>query len=320
MASALPKILVVEKLSTWALERLHEIGQVTEIHETDEASLLRSIPSADALIVRTYAQVTDRVIQAGVRLKVIGRAGIGVENIDTQAARARGVVVIHTPAASTEAVAELTIGMMIALVRRMGWSEQQLRQGEFFNARAALQQPELSELTLGIIGMGRIGQRVAEIARQAWKMNILYNDIRDVRPLSVVAESRNLPELLQQADVLSLHVPLTRLTHGMINAEQLQLLKATSWLINTARGAVMQTDALVAALLEGRLAGAALDVTEPEPLPVDHPLLSAPNCLLTPHIGSRTTRSQLAMNRVVEDVIAVLQGSAPQYPYMALHD
>lgn len=308
-----PRILLVEASGPGIVERLQAVGQVVVLAAADEATLCAGIAEADALIVRTRTQVTRRVIEAAVRLKVIGRAGSGLDNIDLAAARERGVKVVCTPAASTDAVADLTVGLMIALLRRIVDGDSGVRSGAFAEARNRCIGPEMRDLTLGVIGMGRIGRAVARRCHLGFGMRVVYNDIVEIAPLDVPAVAIEKPELYSRADVVSLHVPLTDQTRGLIDADALRCFRKEAALVNTARGAVVDSVALAAALGEGRLAGAALDVTDPEPLPPDHPLLSAPNTLLTPHVGARTPASLARMDDVVEDVVAVLKGRTPRF-------
>ena len=315
MADREYKIVVAERLSDSAIERLRAVGEVTELESCDPNTLRGAVRDCHALVVRTYAEVSADIIDSASALKVIARAGVGVENIDTKVAAAAGVTVVYTPAASTEAVAELTIGLIVALERQVFWAQEQLRQGDFKQARNQLASAQLGEMTLGIIGFGRIGQRVAGIAQSAFGMSILFNDVLPIPHDEDIARAASKDELYGKADVISLHVPLTPETHGLIDAPTLRKMKSTALLINTARGAVVDAAALAAALDAGVIAGAAIDVFDSEPPPPDHPLLSAPHCILTPHIVSRTASSLAAMNDVVDDVIAVLQGREPRYPY-----
>ncbi len=308
------KIVVAERLSNSALERLRAVGEVAELESCDPDTLREAVRDCHALVVRTYADVSADIIKSALALKVIARAGVGVENIDTKAAAAAGITVVHTPAASTEAVAELTIGLMITLERRACWAQEQLRNGAFEQARNQIASAQLGEMTLGIIGFGRIGQCLAGMAQRAFGMSILFNDILPIPHEEDVVRAVSKDEIYAEADVVSLHVPLTPATRGLINAPTLRKMKSTALLINTARGAVVDAAALAAALDAGVIAGAAIDVFDPEPPPPDHPLRSAPHCILTPHIGSRTASSLAGMNDVVDDVIAVLQGRDPRYP------
>ncbi len=335
------KIVVAESYGPDAMADLERAGRVVRLPACDPDTLAAAIDDADALLVRTYARVTRELLDRAHRLRVIGRAGVGLDNIDLAAAHERGIVVVSTPAAATHSVAELTVGLMIGLERRLVWADTAVRQARFMEARAQASSRELHGLTLGIIGMGRIGQCVGRIGALGLGMRVIYNDIVDVGPLGFSAEPMDKPDLFRAADVVSLHVPLTPLTERLIDATALATMKPTATLINTSRGAVVDLDALAAALQRGAhagtlrpgahadaaekgspagafgriaIAGAALDVYEPEPPPPDHPIFDVPNVLLSAHIGARTAAGIGRMERVVDDVIAVLQGRPPAYP------
>jgi D-3-phosphoglycerate dehydrogenase len=318
-AESRPKIVVAEKVSKSAMSRLASVGEVVVLEEYDQAALVKAVADADALIVRSYALVNEMVIEAarqGGKLRVIGRAGVGLDNIDVRAAVDAGMVVVYTPAASTQAVADLAVGLILSLQRRIVDCDVQMHQGEFASLRGgAAPMPGLHLQTLGVIGMGRIGTAVGQRLHNGFGMQVIYYDIREIGLLPFAAECKaNAEEVYAQADVITLHVPLTSLTRKMINADTLKSFKKGSWLINTSRGPVVEPSALAEALKGGRLAGAALDVHEEEPPPKDYPLLTAPNCILTAHVGARTKESLVAMNDVVDDVIGVLQGRQPMYP------
>jgi D-3-phosphoglycerate dehydrogenase len=307
------KIVVCEEYSDSAFERLRTAGDVVHLERPDEAELVAALADADAVLVRTYTPITAKVLEAAPRLKVIGRGGVGVENIDVDAAAARKIVVVHTPAAATEAVAELTVGLMLALERKIVAGDARVRAGDFAAARSEAIGRELGLCTLGIVGMGRIGRAVGRIASVGLGMRLVYNDIAEVGPFDFPAEAMSKPEVYAAADILTLHVTLTDLTFKLIDANALRQLQPTTTVINTARGAVLDTEAVAGALRDGRLAGAAVDVFDDEPPPPDHPLLNAPNVILSPHAGARSPRGQARMNDVVNDVIAVLEGRSPQY-------
>lgn len=312
-------VSVAEGLSEEAISRLARVARTRIVEKLDESSLIEAVGGSEALLVRTYSQITPRVIEAAAeagRLKVIGRAGVGVDNIDVAAARKAGIQVVHTPAASTDAVADLTVGLILALQRRIPYSDQQMRAGEFKSLRSFKPLPkELRHQTLGVIGMGRIGRAVSQRLHLGFGMRIIYFDIREVGLLPFVAERQESAEAVcRRADVVTCHVPLTKLTRGMINESSLRRFRTDAYLINASRGPVVDLSALASALHESRLAGAALDVYDPEPPPLDHPIFSAPNCVLTPHIAARSAEGIAAMNDVVDDVIAVLEGRAPTYP------
>jgi D-3-phosphoglycerate dehydrogenase len=308
------KIIVAEPYSNHAVERLRTLGEVVVLDACDEGTLARAVEDCDALLVRTSSRLTANVLARAPRLRVIGRGGVGVDNIDLAAARERGITVVHTPGAATEAAADLTMGFIVALVRRFRVVDAMVRAGEFQEARRLPPAAELSELTLGIVGMGRIGTEVARRCRTGFDMKILYNDIRPIGPLHFNAEPRTKDQLYAESDIVSLHVPLTGQTRGLIDSRALRRFKRASYLINTARGAVVDSEALADALETGHLAGAALDVFEPEPLPAGHPLLSAPNTLFTAHIGACTGSAQERMNDVVDDIVRVLDGKSPLHP------
>jgi len=312
-------IFVAERLIDSAMARLRNTGQVIELDDCEEAALARAVREGDALIVRTYSQVTRQVIgeaRKTNRLKVIARAGVGLDNIDIRAAADAGITVVYAPASSTVAVAEAVVGLIIAVQRKIIEKDTGMRQGQFGGFRRGITHVrELQHQTLGVIGMGRIGRAVGDRLHNGLRMNVIYHDIRDVGWLPFPARSCDSAEAVyRQADVVTMHVPLTNKTRGMISASALSHFKPGAYLINASRGPVVVASALADGLREGRLAGAAVDVFDPEPPPADHPLLSAPNCLLSPHVASRTAEAIIAMNDVVDDVIAVLQGQPPRFP------
>jgi D-3-phosphoglycerate dehydrogenase len=319
MADAKPRIVVAEKFTDSAMTRLAAAGDVVLLNRPTEDELISEVANADALAVRTYVHVTPRVVEAARRtgrLKVIGRGGVGVDNIDVAAAVAAGITVVNTPAACTHAVADLAVGLMIAVQRKIVEFEPRLRHGEFSSLRSeAPQAVELRHQTLGVIGMGRIGRAVSGRLHLGFGTRVIYYDIREVGYLPFAAEPQGSAEAVYaNADIVTLHVPLTGLTRGMIDARALSHFRKTAILVNTSRGPVVQASPLAEALKEGRLGGAAIDVFDPEPPPPDHPLFSAPNCVLTPHVASRSREGVAAMNDVVDDIIAILQGREPMYP------
>ena len=307
-------IVIAEPFDATAVERLRAAGEVVVLDACDEAHLKEAVADCDALLVRTRAAVTRAVIESAKRLRVIGRGGVGLENIDLDAARERGIAVVHTPHASTDAVADLTVGMMIALLRNVRGCDAMVRKGQFWKAREGSISREICELTLGIVGMGRIGQAVARRCRNGFGMTVIYNDIISPGWLDFVATPVTKDQLYAQADVVTLHVLLTEITQNLIDAVALKKFKKGAFLINTSRGGVVDSLALANALAVGIPAGAALDVFDPEPLPSDHPLMQAPSTLFTPHIGARSVAALARMNDVVDDVVRVLQDRLPLYP------
>lgn len=287
------KVLVASRIHRAGIEILKSAGvEVLYLEEPPEEELVKAIKGVHGLIVRSKPLVTRRVIEAADSLLVIGRAGVGVDNIDVEAARARGIEILTSPEAATQSVAELTMGLILAVARKIAFCDRKIRAGEWPKKHAV--GVELWGKTLGVIGAGRIGSAVARIAKFGFNMNVVYYDIARNKKLEEEVGARyvSLDELLREADVVTIHVPLTEQTKYLINEEKLKLMKRTAILINTSRGAVVDTKALIRALKEGWIAGAGLDVFEEEPLPPNHPLLELENVVLTAHIGASTEEAQ----------------------------
>lgn len=304
-----PIVVVTEPLDDRSLAWLAERAEVRriEIEQLDE-----HIGAAEGLVVRTYTQVDRALLDRAPKLKVVGRAGVALDNIDVPACRARGVEVVHTPAANTLAVVDYTVRMIIELNRRFWPMTGPVAPAEFLAARKNKFGRFLSGLTLGVIGAGRIGSRVGRAAA-GLGMNVLYNDIKDLR-LDYPAEAVDKPTLYARSDVVTLHVPLTDLTRRLIDAGALGQLKPAAQLINAARGACVVAADLAAAIKTGHLSGAAIDCHEPEPPPPDYPLFGLENVILTPHVAARVPAALAAMCDVVRDVAAVIQGRRPEFP------
>ncbi|UCG51021.1 MAG: hypothetical protein JSW58_12570, partial [Candidatus Latescibacterota bacterium] len=266
-----------EPMCESAVARLEAAGRVLGPFDSPPDRWRRHLPDADALLVRSYARVTDEDMAAAPKLKVIGRAGVGLDTIDRGAARRHGIEVVYTPAASTRAVAELTIGFIIALQRHILDSDKAARDGRFIEARSRPGPKELAQQTIGIIGMGRIGRAVGRICSRGFGGKVLFNDIIPITGLDFAAEERSKTQLYAESDIVTLHIPLTNLTRNLIDARALAGFQPKACLINTARGAVVDSAALAAALHQGRLAGAALDVLEIEPPRV------LPGVVIDPH-------------------------------------
>lgn len=299
------KVLVCDKMAEEGLEALAKAGFYVDYRpKITPEELLKVAKEYDAMIVRSRTKVTKKVIQVAKRLKVIGRAGVGLDNIDLKAANERGIKVLNTPEALTNAVAELTIGLMISTARGIHRGHLHLKRGEWI--KGELLGTELAGKTLGIIGFGRIGRRVAEIAK-AFRMRILVYDI--VKPSKELLEKFNaefveLEDLLERSDFVTLHVPATESTYHMIDEKRLKVMKKTAILINTARGSVVDEKALIKALKEGWIGAAALDVFEEEP-PKDKELLGLDNVLLTPHIGSQTKEAQVMAAMAIAEKVTI---------------
>jgi D-3-phosphoglycerate dehydrogenase len=274
------------------------------------------LPRADALVVRTYTRVDQALLDNAPRLRVVGRGGVGLENIDLDACRRRGVRVVYTPNANTNAVGDYVFGVLLRLVRDWVFLDRQnlpdMRQ--FKRVRDQIRGRQLDELRLGILGMGRVGRRVGRIAASGFGIRVIYNDLHDVASqLDFPARAVDKQTLYRECDVLSIHVDMRPGNANLVGREQIAMLKPTSILINASRGEVLDANALADALREKRIAAAALDVYHPEPPPADFPLLGMPNVLLSPHLASRTWTATQNMSWVVRDVVAVLEGREPEF-------
>lgn len=300
------RILLVEPLDAATETRLETQAEVIRPAERSEPGLCAVVGDCDAIIARTHTPITRTLIEKAPRLKVVGVAGVGIDRVDEMALRERNIALLYTPAASSDAVAEFAIGLLLQLLRPVPRFQREYAAGSFAAARANPHGAELRDLCVGVIGMGRIGSRVGRICAAGFGARVIYHDIADVGPFAFSATRVSREELLAESDVITLHTPLTPATRGMIDQSTLSRVKPSSLLINTARGALVDTLALTQALRDGRLAGAGLDVTDPEPLPPEHPLFTLPNCVLTPHVAARTPGGVRRMFNVVDDVLACL--------------
>lgn len=295
------KVLVCDRLAEEGLKALSDAGLKVDYRpEIALDELLSLVGEYDALLVRSRTKVTGAVIDRAIKLKAIGRAGVGLDNIDVKAARARGISVINSPESLTNAVAELVLGLMISLARGIPKGHCSLREGRWI--KDTLVGTELSGKVLGIVGFGRIGRRLAELVRP-FGMKVLAYDIAQPDPATVAALGVNmcsLEELLSTSDFVTLHVPGGKETAALIDGSKLALMKKNAYLINTSRGEVVDEDALVNALKSGVIKGAALDVYRLEP-PTNRELLSLENVVLTPHIGGQTYEAQVSASVTVAD-------------------
>ena len=311
----LTSILVTRRLPAAALSALEEVGRVEWPRgegSLGPEELAAQVAGKDALVCMVTDQIDRRVIDAGTGLKIIANVAVGYNNIDTNHARSRGVVVTNTPDVLTDSVADFTWAMILAITRRLSEGERLLRRGEWTGwAFDLLLGTDLKGKQLGLVGFGRIGRAVA-VKAAAFGMHVAYcsprrHDTPDAEPLPY-------DRLLHTSDVVSLHVPLTPATRHLVDGRALARMKRSAYLVNTARGPVVDEAALAWALRQRLIAGAALDVFEDEP--AVHPdLLSLENVLLVPHLGSATTETRTAMARLaVENVVAVLAGRPPLTP------
>ncbi|MEE9174304.1 MAG: hydroxyacid dehydrogenase [Thermoplasmata archaeon] len=309
---ALPtKVLVTDPLHEEALQALRRGCDVT-VREVPSEELPDVIEGFDALIVRSRTKVTRDVLTRDAGLRVVGRAGAGVDNIDVEAATERGISVVNAPGGNSQSVAELAVGLMISLARRIPEADRTTKAGRWEKTR--LRGGELAGKVLGLVGSGRIGSLVAQICQDLGMETVAYDPYVD----PVAAQERgislaSLEQVLERADFVSVHAALTEETHHLLSGPQLALMKPTAYLVNVARGPIVDEEALVAALKAEKIAGAALDVFEREP-PSGSPLLTMENVVLTPHIGAFTDEAQRRTGLlVVEQVMKVLEGDVPEF-------
>lgn len=298
-AHASQRILVCDELEPVALDLLRSRGFAPEVRTgLKEDELCRAVAGVHALVVRSATRVTRRVIQAADVLRVVGRAGVGVDNVDCDAATERGVVVMNTPTGNSTTTAELAIALLCSLARHVPRADRVVRGGSW--KKTGLVGTEITGKTLGVVGLGRIGRIVADRAR-GLHMHVLAYDPFLEGATSPVAGVELVPldELLERADFVTLHVPLTDATRNLVSWERVNRMKPGARLINASRGGVVDEEAVLDALEEGRLAGAAFDVLADEPPGKDHPLVGRDDVIVTPHLGASSLEAQL---KVAEDI------------------
>jgi len=306
------RVLVADTIDESATKLLNQAGHDVTLEEVVPDKLLESIGNYHAIIVRSRTKVTSDVIAAGKSLKVIGRAGVGVDNIDVAVATEKRIPVVYAPTGSTQSVAEHTIGMIFAAARKIAFADRAMKEGRW--AKKQSKGSELFGKTLGFIGSGRIGSVVAKIA-QAMEMKILSYDpyLPPETAKRVGIQLTDLETVLTTSDVISIHAVLTPETRGMIGKLQLSRMKPSAILVNCARGGIVDEKALYEALKNKTLAAAALDVYEKEPLE-KNPLVDLDNIVLTPHIAASTTEAQRKAGTItVEQVNLVLKDEVPEF-------
>ena len=308
----MPKILVSDPIANDGIELLRTQGDVDVKLRLDPQELISIIGEYDALVVRSETKATAEVIEAGHKLQVIGRAGVGVDNIDLEAATRKGIAVVNAPTGNTIAAAEHTMALMLSLARNVPQANESLRRGEW--NRSAFTGVEVRNRILGVIGLGKVG---AEVARRAvgLQMQVHAYDpfVSQEHAGYLGAALVPLKQIFEESDFICLHTPLTESTRGLIGEKELSMMKPTVRILNVARGELIDEDALFRAVEDGRIAGAALDVFSQEP-PGDSPLLKNGKIIVTPHLGASTEEAQAGVAvEVAEQVIAVLQGQAAPY-------
>jgi D-3-phosphoglycerate dehydrogenase len=308
------RILVADPIAADGVERLREVGEVDVVAGLSAADLVARIARYDALVVRSETKVTAELLAAARRLRVVGRAGVGVDNIDIEAATRHGVLVLNAPTGNTIAAAEHAVAMMLALARNIPAADASLRAGRW--ERSRLMGVELRDRTLGVLGLGKIGFEVARIAGEGLRMRVLAHDplVTHERAEQSGAELVDMDTLLAESDVLTVHVPLTDHTRGVIGAAELRRMRPGARVINVARGGIIDEAALAEAVRDGVIAGAAIDVFTKEPVPQGHPLVGVEGIIVTPHLGASTAEAQVNVAADVADqIVEYLRGGSPRY-------
>jgi len=302
-------VLICDQIAPILNDILQKNGlKITYEPEITPDQIKEKIGNFEIVIVRSRTKLTKDLIDKANKCKIIARVGVGLDNIDVDAATKKGIRVINAVEGAMNAVAELVLGLMFSLAREIPRADREIRNGKWL--KKELMGTELSGKYLGIVGLGNIGKKLAKHAR-ALNMNIIGYDIIPI-PDDFVHEvgliKTDLETLLSSADYISFHVPLTNDTHHLVNSQRLAKMKKTTCLINTSRGEIIDEDALYTALKEGKIAGAALDVFEKEPA-TGNKLATLPNVICTPHIGAQTKEAQtLAANVIAEKIIMILRG------------
>lgn len=307
----MPEVLVCDPLAPEGIEILQRAAHVTVKTGLKEPELIAEVPKYDALLVRSQTKITRPVIEATHKLQIVGRAGVGVDNIDLAAATERGVIVVNSPAGNTVAVAELTLGMMLALVRRLVPASVSVGRGEW--KKSQFMGNQLYGKTLGVIGTGRIGTEVIKRA-QSFGMKVLGYDpfLTTARAHQLNIEATTVEDILKRSDIVTIHAPATAETKNLINAENIAKMRDGAYVINCSRGGIIDEQALYDALKSGKLAGAGLDVFAQEP-PKESPLFELDNVVLTPHLGASTEEAQVDVAvDVANQIVDVFGGRPPQ--------
>jgi D-3-phosphoglycerate dehydrogenase len=305
------RVLIADKINEDGINELKEVAEVIVQTDITGDELINSIKDFDAIVVRSRTRITPEVIENASKLKIIARAGVGVDNVDVEAATEKGIMVVNAPESASVTVAELTIGLILSLARKISIADKSVKEGRW--EKNKFMGMELAGKTLGIIGMGRIGTQVA-IRCKAFAMNILVYD--PYLPPNTASKMNvnvvDLESLLKNADIITIHVPLTSKTRHLISKDELNLMKENAFIINCARGGIINENDLYNALSEGKIGGAALDVFEKEP-PKDSPLLELDNLVATPHIGASTEDAQRGAALIVaKEIKRFFKGEIPQ--------
>jgi D-3-phosphoglycerate dehydrogenase len=308
-------ILLYEDMHEAGKDLLREKAEIFFARSFEEVSLIKEVREMDGIVIRANGKVSRILMDSAAKLKVIGRHGVGVENIDLEAATEKGIWVVNTPDANDTSVAEHFFGLALMLSKMLKKADIALHEGRF-EARYQYIGRELHGKTLGILGFGKIGRAIGRIGHKGFDMRILYYDAIRYEEVEkeIKAVKVSLEEVLSQSDYISINLPMLPETKGLLKEKEFGLMKPSAYIINLARGPIWDEKSLYSVLKEGRIAGAASDVYEVEPATKDHPLLQLENFIGTPHMAAHTDEALRRMSLVAEDVIRVLEGKAPVHP------
>jgi D-3-phosphoglycerate dehydrogenase len=309
------RVLLYEEMHEAGKALLREKAEILFASSLEEASIIKEAKEVDGIIIRANGKVTRKIMESAPKLKVIGRHGVGVENIDLEAANEKGIWVVNTPDANDLSVAEHFFGLALILSKMLKKADIALREGRF-EARYQYIGNELHGKTLGILGFGRIGRAVGRIGHKGFDMRVLYYDALRYEETEKELKARkvSLEEVLSQSDYISVNLPMLPETKGILGKKEFGLMKPSAFIINLARGPIWDEKVLYQMLKEGKIAGAASDVYEVEPAGKGHPLFELENFVGTPHMAAHTEEALRRMSMVAEDVIRVLEGKVPVHP------
>jgi len=309
------KVLLYEEMREEGKAILKERAEILFARSLEEDSLIQEAKEIDGIIIRANGKVTRRIMEAAPGLKVIGRHGVGVENVDLDAATEKGIWVVNTPDANDISVAEHFFGLALILSKMLKKGEKALREGRW-EARYQYIGNELHGKTLGILGFGRIGKAVGRIGHKGFNMKVLYYDALRYKEVEkeIEAVKTNLEEVMSGSDFISINLPMLPVTKGLIGEREFGMMRPTAYIINLARGPIWDEKALYKVLKEGKIAGAGADVFEVEPAAKEHPLFQLENFIGTPHSAAHTEEALRRMSLVAVDILRVLEGKEPVYP------
>jgi D-3-phosphoglycerate dehydrogenase len=309
------RVLLYEDMAEEGKTILREKTEIVFAEKLDESYLAERVKDIDGIVIRANGRVTRKIMESAPRLKVVGRHGIGVENIDLQAATDLGIWVVNTPDANDQSVAEHFFGLALMLSKMLKKGDIAVREGRW-EARYVHIGRELKGKTLGILGFGRIGKAIGHIAHKGFGLSVLYYDSFRFEAMEqeIKAVKVSLDDILSRSDFISINLPMIPQTKNLIGARELGLMKPTAYILNLARGPIWDEKALESVLRDGKIAGAASDVFAVEPATKGHPLLKLDNFIATPHMAAHTEEALGRMSRVALDIIRVLEGREPLHP------